>query len=118
MIAAENLSRVYHMGAVDVRALDGVSFEIGRGEFVGALMDEDAVSDFRHGQTIRWSLRHAARAGPWTGRNHRRADEDARSGDRVPARKRIRRHCRLSARQRSRADIRRLFRMVRIGGNW
>jgi putative ABC transport system ATP-binding protein len=37
MIAAENLSRVYHMGAVDVRALRGVSFEIGRGEFVGIM---------------------------------------------------------------------------------
>ena len=37
MIAAENLSRVYHMGAVDVRALGGVSFEIERGEFVGIM---------------------------------------------------------------------------------
>ncbi len=37
MIAAEHLSRVYHMGAVDVRALGGVSFEIGRGEFVGIM---------------------------------------------------------------------------------
>ncbi len=37
MIVAENLSRVYQMGEVDVRALGGVSFEIGRGEFVGIM---------------------------------------------------------------------------------
>ena len=37
MITADNLSRIYHMGAVDVRALRGVSFEIERGEFVGIM---------------------------------------------------------------------------------
>lgn len=37
MIVAENLSRIYQMGEVDVRALGGVSFEIGRGEFVGIM---------------------------------------------------------------------------------
>lgn len=37
MITAEGISRVYHMGAVDVRALGGVSFAIGRGEFVGIM---------------------------------------------------------------------------------
>ena len=37
MIRADNLSRIYHMGAVDVRALRGVSFEIERGEFVGIM---------------------------------------------------------------------------------
>jgi putative ABC transport system ATP-binding protein len=37
MITADNLSRIYHMGAVDVQALRGVSFEIDRGEFVGIM---------------------------------------------------------------------------------
>lgn len=37
MIEAENLSRVYHMGEVDVNALRGVSFGIGKGEFVGIM---------------------------------------------------------------------------------
>ena len=37
MITADNLSRIYHMGAVDVQALRGVSFEIERGEFVGIM---------------------------------------------------------------------------------
>jgi len=37
MIAAEGITRVYHMGAVDVHALGGVSFEIERGEFVGIM---------------------------------------------------------------------------------
>ena len=37
MITAANLSRVYQMGEVDVRALGGVSFEIERGEFVGIM---------------------------------------------------------------------------------
>jgi putative ABC transport system ATP-binding protein len=37
MIKADNLSRIYHMGTVDVRALRGVSFEIERGEFVGIM---------------------------------------------------------------------------------
>jgi putative ABC transport system ATP-binding protein len=37
MIKAENLSRTYHMGEVDVNALRGVSFGIERGEFVGIM---------------------------------------------------------------------------------
>ncbi len=37
MITAEGLTRIYHMGAVDVRALGGVSFAIERGEFVGIM---------------------------------------------------------------------------------
>lgn len=37
MITADNLSRVYHMGAVDVWAIRGVSFAIGRGGFVGIM---------------------------------------------------------------------------------
>jgi putative ABC transport system ATP-binding protein len=37
MITAESLSRTYHMGAVDVQALRGVSFAIERGEFVGIM---------------------------------------------------------------------------------
>jgi putative ABC transport system ATP-binding protein len=37
MIEAENLSRTYHMGEVDVNALRGVSFGIERGEFVGIM---------------------------------------------------------------------------------
>src|SRR5665647_1336000 len=37
MITADNLSRIYHMGTVDVQALRGVSFEIDRGEFVGIM---------------------------------------------------------------------------------
>ncbi len=35
MIVAENLTRVYTMGKVEVRALGGVSLEVARGEFVG-----------------------------------------------------------------------------------
>lgn len=37
MIVADNLSRTYHMGAVDVQALRGVSFGIERGEFIGIM---------------------------------------------------------------------------------
>lgn len=35
MIKVENLAKTYAMGKVEVRALRGVSFEIGKGEFVG-----------------------------------------------------------------------------------
>jgi putative ABC transport system ATP-binding protein len=35
MITGRDLTRVYGMGAAEVRALDGVSFEIQKGEFVG-----------------------------------------------------------------------------------
>ncbi|MEG3055869.1 MAG: ABC transporter ATP-binding protein [Methanoculleus sp.] len=37
MITAENLTRVYTMGRVEVHALAGVSLEVGRGEFVGIM---------------------------------------------------------------------------------
>ncbi|KLK88438.1 ABC transporter [Methanoculleus sediminis] len=37
MIVAENLTRVYTMGRVEVRALAGVSLEVARGEFVGIM---------------------------------------------------------------------------------
>ncbi|NLX49425.1 MAG: ABC transporter ATP-binding protein [Methanospirillum sp.] len=37
MISAANLTRVYRMGAVDVNALRGVSFEIEDGEFIGIM---------------------------------------------------------------------------------
>ena len=37
MIIGTNLRRYYGMGAVQVRALDGVSLKIGRGEFVGVM---------------------------------------------------------------------------------
>lgn len=37
MIVAENLTRVYTMGKVEVRALAGVSLEVAKGEFVGIM---------------------------------------------------------------------------------
>ncbi|MDI3507218.1 MAG: putative transport system ATP-binding protein [Methanoculleus sp.] len=37
MIVAENLTRVYTMGRVEVRALGGVSLEVEKGEFVGIM---------------------------------------------------------------------------------
>jgi len=37
MIAVENLTKTYEMGSVEVSALKGVSFEIGRGEFVAIM---------------------------------------------------------------------------------
>ncbi len=37
MIVAENLTRVYAMGRVEVHALRGVSLEVGKGEFVGIM---------------------------------------------------------------------------------
>ena len=37
MIVAENLTRVYTMGNVEVRALAGVSLEVAKGEFVGIM---------------------------------------------------------------------------------
>jgi putative ABC transport system ATP-binding protein len=37
MISLESVSKVYRMGAVEVRALDGMSLAIGRGEFVAVL---------------------------------------------------------------------------------
>ena len=37
MIRGENLTRVYGMGSVEVRALDGVDIEIAKGEFVGVM---------------------------------------------------------------------------------
>jgi putative ABC transport system ATP-binding protein len=37
MIRGENLTRVYGMGSVEVRALDGVDVEIAKGEFVGVM---------------------------------------------------------------------------------
>ena len=37
MIRGENLTKVYGMGSVEVRALDGVDVEIGKGEFVGVM---------------------------------------------------------------------------------
>jgi putative ABC transport system ATP-binding protein len=37
VIRLEDLVRVYRMGEVEVRALDGVSLEIGRGEFVAVM---------------------------------------------------------------------------------
>ncbi|NLX49741.1 MAG: ABC transporter ATP-binding protein [Methanospirillum sp.] len=37
MIRGESLTRVYGMGSVEVRALDGVDLEIARGEFVGVM---------------------------------------------------------------------------------
>jgi len=37
MIRIDNLSRLYHMGAVEVRALDGVTLDITKGEFLGIM---------------------------------------------------------------------------------
>jgi putative ABC transport system ATP-binding protein len=37
LIEIENLSKIFHMGQVEVRALDGVSLSIDRGEFVGIM---------------------------------------------------------------------------------
>jgi putative ABC transport system ATP-binding protein len=37
MIAIENLEKIYRMGNVEVRALDGVSLEIAKGEFLGIM---------------------------------------------------------------------------------
>lgn len=37
MITVENLTKTYQMGDVDVQALNGVSFEIGKGEFVAIM---------------------------------------------------------------------------------
>ena len=37
MIRGENLVKVYGMGSVEVRALDGVDLEIAKGEFVGVM---------------------------------------------------------------------------------
>jgi putative ABC transport system ATP-binding protein len=37
MIGIENLRKVYHMGKVEVNALDGVTLEIGKGEFIGIM---------------------------------------------------------------------------------
>jgi len=37
MIRGENLTRVYGVGSVEVRALDGVDIEIAKGEFVGVM---------------------------------------------------------------------------------
>jgi putative ABC transport system ATP-binding protein len=37
MIEITDLQRIYHMGNVEVRALDGVTLDIGKGEFVGIM---------------------------------------------------------------------------------
>jgi putative ABC transport system ATP-binding protein len=37
MIEIENLRKVYHMGNVEVNALDGVTLDIGKGEFLGIM---------------------------------------------------------------------------------
>src|SRR5262245_19122815 len=37
MITVENLTKTYQMGDVQVNALNGVSFEIGKGEFVAIM---------------------------------------------------------------------------------
>ena len=37
MITVQNLTRVYTMGKVEVRALAGVSLEVAKGEFVGIM---------------------------------------------------------------------------------
>jgi putative ABC transport system ATP-binding protein len=37
MIRGENLMKIYGMGSVEVRALDGVDLEIAKGEFVGVM---------------------------------------------------------------------------------
>jgi putative ABC transport system ATP-binding protein len=37
MIRTERLRKVYRMGKVEVKALDGVDIHIGKGEFVGIM---------------------------------------------------------------------------------
>lgn len=37
MIRIENLQKIYHMGDVEVRALDGVTLDIAKGEFLGIM---------------------------------------------------------------------------------
>ena len=37
MISVQNLTKTYQMGDVEVHALNGVSFEIGKGEFVAIM---------------------------------------------------------------------------------
>lgn len=37
VITADNLTKVYHMGDVEVRALDGVSLDVPRGDFIAIL---------------------------------------------------------------------------------
>jgi putative ABC transport system ATP-binding protein len=37
LVSVEGLSRVYHVGGEEVRALDGVSFDVGRGEWVAVV---------------------------------------------------------------------------------
>jgi putative ABC transport system ATP-binding protein len=37
MITTKDLHKIYHMGAVDVKALDGVDIDIDKGEFVGIM---------------------------------------------------------------------------------
>jgi len=37
MIEIEDLRKIYHMGDVEVRALDGVTLDIGKGEFLGIM---------------------------------------------------------------------------------
>jgi putative ABC transport system ATP-binding protein len=37
MIKTENLRKIYPMGAVEVKALDGIDLEIGKGEFIGIM---------------------------------------------------------------------------------
>ena len=37
MIEIENLSKIYRMGTVEVRALDGVTLDIAKGEFLGIM---------------------------------------------------------------------------------
>lgn len=37
MIQIDNLRKIYQMGTVEVKALDGVTFDIGKGEFVGIM---------------------------------------------------------------------------------
>jgi len=37
MIGIRNLEKIYHMGNVEVRALDGVTLDIGKGEFLGIM---------------------------------------------------------------------------------